>query len=374
MSSTALDRIPASNGTPGRLGQATAVEQSRAVAEVQAAIVVAQQCPRNVALAIDMMRESCQRKELAERAFFSYKRGKLPNGKDNIVGGPSVHLARELARCWGNIQYGLREMRRDEDASEMLAFAWDVQTNARCDNIVINPHRGYSGGRELTELRDVYENNANVGARRVREAIFAVLPAWYVEEAIARCNHTLVHGDGKPLPLRRASAIEVFGNLGVTLGQLEARFGPSEQWDERAVAQLLIAHRSITRGEITKDEAFPAAGVTAADILATPQAPAAQGQETPAPAGPPAPPVSTQGGKPDLDKLLNVYQQLALDDAEVDTVISWLVPGEWTASTTQVRNLTKNLQNFLRDAGGDQAAARESLWAAYHLAKEAGDG
>ena len=364
---TALDRIPANNGTAGRLGQATAVEQSRAVAEVQAAIVVAQQCPRNVPAAIDMMRESCRRKELAERAFFSYKRGAT-------VTGPSVHLARELARCWGNIQYGLREMRRDDEASEMLAYAWDVQTNARCDNIVINPHRGYTGGRELTDLRDVYENNANVGARRVREAIFAVLPAWYVEEAVEICNQTLKHGDGKPLPLRIASAIEVFGNLGVKVSQLEAKHGPSAKWDERTVAQLLITHRSITRGEISKDEAFPDAGVTAEDILGAPKTPAPQAAQTATPdvarEDQPAVPDSTaphrnQAGKPALDKLTALFEQMQLDDVEQSTVEHWLAGGAWTASKAQVKNVTDVLADFLQTAGGDVAEARTAMWAQY---------
>ena len=63
---------------PSRIGQATAVEQSRAIAEVHAAIVVAQQCPRDVQQAIRDMRDSCRQKALAERAFFRYSRGDGP--------------------------------------------------------------------------------------------------------------------------------------------------------------------------------------------------------------------------------------------------------------------------------------------------------
>src|SRR5918998_422813 len=44
---------------PGRIGQATAVEQSRAVAEVEAAIIVAQRCPRNIDAALQAMEYSC---------------------------------------------------------------------------------------------------------------------------------------------------------------------------------------------------------------------------------------------------------------------------------------------------------------------------
>src|SRR3546814_12413141 len=78
---------------PARIGQGTAVEQSRAVAEVQAAIVVAQQVPRDINAAIAEMRQSCQQPSLAARAFFRYSRG-----QGHITGAP-VHLARQLARC-----------------------------------------------------------------------------------------------------------------------------------------------------------------------------------------------------------------------------------------------------------------------------------
>jgi hypothetical protein len=250
---------------PARVGQGTAVEQSRAVAEVQAAIVVAQQCPRNVQFAVAEMRQSCQQKGLAERAFFRYSRG------GSTVSGPSVHLARELARCWGNIQYGLTELRRDDEygESEMQAFAWDVQTNARSSQVFIVPHkRDVKGGpKKLVDLRDIYENNANNGARRLREAIFSVLPAWFVEEAKDICLRTLEQGGDKPLPQRIADAIRLFEGMGVTSDRIEQKVGrPSAQWTAFDVAQLGVTYKSVQRGEVALDEEFPAERVTLAEI------------------------------------------------------------------------------------------------------------
>lgn len=261
---------------PARIGQGTAVEQSRAVAEVQAAIVVAQQCPRDINAAIAEMRQSCQQMFLAERAFFRYSRG-----SGNITGA-SVHLARELARCWGNIQYGLVEMRRDDEfgQSEMQAFAWDVEKNSRNSSTFIVPHkRDQKGGpKQLTDMRDIYENNANNGARRVREAIFAILPPWFVEEAKQLCTKTLADGGGKPLPQRIADAIRAFEGIGVTQDRIETKLGrPSGKWTEHDVAQLLVAFQSIQRGEVTADEEFPLPRVTVDEI-------AKQATPTPAPA------------------------------------------------------------------------------------------
>ncbi len=147
---------------------------------------------------IDMQR-SCSRRSLAEQAFFRFPRG------GEQVTGESVHLARELARCWGNLQYGIKELRRDDEfgQSEMLAFAWDVadQHPLRQTTFIVPHLRDTRGGAErLTDVRDIYENNANMGARRVREMIFAILPAGSPRKPSAICYRTLDGDDGGTLP------------------------------------------------------------------------------------------------------------------------------------------------------------------------------
>lgn len=247
------------------ISQATAIEQARAVAEVQAAIIVAQQCPRSMQRAIDEMRESCKQQALAERAFFRYSRA------GSAITGPTVHLARELARCFGNVQYGITELRRDDDkgTSEMQAFAWDVERNTRNSNTFVVPHaRDTKDGRKpIVDLRDVYENNANMGARRLREAIFAILPTWFTEEAKDICSATLRNGGGKPLAQRVADAIKVYEGLGIVVDQLEQKQGrKADKWTEHDVAALGVTYKSIQRGEITVEEEFPPQRVTVDEI------------------------------------------------------------------------------------------------------------
>jgi hypothetical protein len=266
---------PAAVAAPGRVGQATAVEQSRAVAEVQAAVIVAQQCPRNTFDSRTEMQASCAMMGLAERAFYRYTRG------GSAVSGPSVHLARELARCWGNVQYGIAELRRDDvhGESEMQAWAWDVQTNSRSSQTFIVPHmRDKKGGAErLTDLRDIYENNANMGARRLREAIFSILPPWFTEEAKDLCSQTLENGNGKPLPERVEGAVKAFEALGVDVDRLEQKLGrPRARWNAYDISQLQIVHKSIRRGEVTVEDEFPATRVTVTEITAAPPAPPAE--------------------------------------------------------------------------------------------------
>ncbi len=263
--SAALQSNTAATPPPTRIGQGTAVEQSRAVAQVQAAMLIAQQYPRNVFAALAEMRQACNLTRLAEQAFYSY-----PKGGQQVV-GPTVHLARELARIWGNLDYGLVEMLRDDThgQSELQAFAWDLQTNTRNSSTFILPHRrAGAGAKLLTDIQDIYENNANNGARRVREAIFAVLPRAFVDEAQELCHKTLADGGGIPLPDRVTKAVEAFATLAVTVEQLERRLGsPMAQWKPIDLAQLTILFASIRRGETRAAEEFAAPPVSTAEIL-----------------------------------------------------------------------------------------------------------
>lgn len=251
---TTLDRL--AEPTSGDISQTTAVEQARAVAEVSAAVRVGLEFPRDMARAEGEMKDACGRLALAQRAFYS-----VPNRGS----GPSVHLARELARIWGNVQYGVHELRRDDEAgmSEIQAFAWDVQTNVRSTRTFQVPHQRMARGKRtpLTDLGDVYLNNQNVGARAVRECIFTVLPTWFTETAQDICNKTLRDGEGVPLAERIDQMVGAFaGEFHVTPAQLEERFGTKRgQWDAGVVAQATVLFTSLRRGETTVAAEFPVA-------------------------------------------------------------------------------------------------------------------
>lgn len=196
-----------------------AVESSRAIAEAQGKLVIAKRFPRNEIDAFAKVMTACQRKSLAEKAFYSYPRG------GETVQGPTIRFAEELARCWGNLDYGIKELSQGNGNSEMQAYCWDLETNTMSVQNFTNPHRKEVGKtiKELTSLRDIYENNANMAARRLRARILAVLPSDLVDEAIKECRKTLTGNNETPLIDRVKSMTVAFAKIGVTQEMIEGR-------------------------------------------------------------------------------------------------------------------------------------------------------
>ncbi len=237
--------------------EATKIETSRAIAEVQAAVVVAQQRPRNMDDAVAEMRMSCNSMALAEHAFYRFNRG------DGVVADASISLARELARCFGNIDYGLKELSRDDvrGMSEMQAYAWDLQKNSRASTIFLVPHlRDKTGGtKKLMSMRDIYENNANNGARRLREMIWQVLPIYFIEEAKDLCRATVKRENSKtPIDKQVAECVAAFATIKVSAPMIEAKMGVKiDKLTGDDIVVLRAVYKSLKNGETTQAEEFP---------------------------------------------------------------------------------------------------------------------
>ena len=196
-----------------------AIEASRAIAEAQGKLVIAKRFPRDEVKAYAKTIEACQRPQMAAKAFYSFPR------QGSTVEGPTIRFAEELARCWGNIDYGIKELSQDDGKSEMQAYAWDLETNAQSVQNFTNPHQREARGKmvRLTSQRDIYENNANMATRRLRSRILAILPAWFVEGAIAECKKTLAGRNDIPLTDRVRNMVVQFAKVGVSQEQIERR-------------------------------------------------------------------------------------------------------------------------------------------------------
>lgn len=265
---TDLDTIAQPRTIVPTATQATAVEQARAVAEVAAAVRVAQENPRDETRAIARMRQVCGQRALADRAFYS-----LPRAGGRVE-GTTVHTARSLAACWGNLDYGIRELRRDDAAgeSEMQAWAWDQEANVRSSRSFVVPHAIMAGKgadkkrKALTDLGDIANNNNSVAARAVRETIFTVLPVWFIAEAEEILTATLNGSGGdKPLAAQVADMIASYEtNVGVTRSQLEAYLAlPTSEWTAQTLGVLRVLGGELARGEKRVEDEFTAPEVIA---------------------------------------------------------------------------------------------------------------
>lgn len=199
-------------------GASAAALAQREVAEVQAAMTIAKRFPRDPILAMDRILQACARPGLAQASLYQYSRG----GTD--IAGPSIRLAEELARGWGNILCGVTELTRGGGVSECLAYAWDLESNFRDEKRFQVKHwrDTKGGGYALKDERDIYELIANQGARRKRACLLAVIPGDVQEAAVRQCELTL-KTKADLSPERIKGMVEKFAALGITAQQIEKK-------------------------------------------------------------------------------------------------------------------------------------------------------
>lgn len=212
-------RVPAN--APGINAGAVTIESSKAIAEAQGKLIIAKNFPRDEHLAYAKAIEACKRKSLAEKAIYSYPRS------GSTISGPSIRLAEELARCWGNVDFGIKELSQKDGESEMSAYCWDMETNTMSSQTFVVAHvRDTKKGQvRLTEQRDIYENNANMAGRRLRARILAILPPDLVEAAVLECKKTLAGNNDTPISDRINKMVVAFNKFGVKIDVIEKRLG-----------------------------------------------------------------------------------------------------------------------------------------------------
>lgn len=202
---------------------AVSIEMSRAMAEVQLAMDRAWRNPRNEADARTQIIGCCSRLSFAEDAIYTYPRG------GETVTGLTIRAAEEFQRIWGNMQAGLKELAYYENETEIQAYCWDLQANNKQEITFRSEHKRVtkSNTKILTDPRDIYENNANLGARRKRAMILACLPEDLKREAEDECRKTIASGGAgsKPLSERIETLVRAFSKFGVQSAHIETKLG-----------------------------------------------------------------------------------------------------------------------------------------------------
>lgn len=238
---------------------AVTIESMRAVAEVRGQIQLAKMFPRDLNAAYRELMDACRIPALADVAFYT-----LPRGNSKIS-GPTIRLAEEIARVYGNFEFGHRELGRHAATanafgySEIEVFAWDKQTNNRSIRQITVEHSLDVGGstRALKTQADIDNKIANVASKQLRGRILSMMPKWLVESAIQECTKTLAGSNEVPLSERVRRAVDAFGKIGVSLEQIEAAIGkPSEQFNTEDLVDLTGFRNMIKEGAAI-DDVFP---------------------------------------------------------------------------------------------------------------------
>lgn len=219
-----------------RTGGIVSVESQRAIAEVQARMLIARANPRDPIRAMETILNDCCRPTLAKSAVYQYARG----GTD--IRGPSIRLAEAIAQRWGNIASGIKEMTRHGEYSECVAYAWDLETGFYDERQFQVRHwrDTRQGGYALSDERDVYELIANFGQRRKRAVLLTVIPGDVTEAALQQCEKTMAaKADTSPAGIKRM--LDAFAEFGVTAPQIEARI--QRRIDAIQPAQIVALER-----------------------------------------------------------------------------------------------------------------------------------
>ena len=227
---------------------------NRQAQEVQAAMIMAKRFPRDTVQAYSNIMNTCKRPSLAEQAEYTFPRG------NQKITGPSIRLAEAIAQNWGNIDCGVIELSQNNNKSEMFAFAWDLETNTRISKTFTVPHTRDTrqGSKKLTDMRDIYEMTANMGARRLRACILGIIPGDVVEKAVEQCRNTLKGNYTEPLQDRLIKLFEYFQDkFGVNREQIEEYLGyKSESFNENDFIKLKGVVSSIKDGMSCVEDYF----------------------------------------------------------------------------------------------------------------------
>jgi hypothetical protein len=250
-----VEETPLSTSVSSTMELAPSAAMMEKQTEIQGAIIVARRFPRNEEAAFERLIRSSRRTSFAEEAEYSFPRG------GTTVTGPSVSLAREAARLWGNIRYGLEVVLDTSEERHIRGWAWDLETNTKVaaeDYFAKLIQRKGKGGPVQwvkPDERDLRELTFRRGAILVRNCLLQLLPRDLIEDARSQCRATLAKDAAQDPDSARKAILRAFSEINVSADQLQAYLGhPVGQSTAEEIAELRAVYQSIKDGNSTWSE------------------------------------------------------------------------------------------------------------------------
>lgn len=224
--------------------------ESKELSEIKGKMYLARQFPRDPDWSLQNVLRECKRLELASAAQYEYPKG------DKVVKGPSIRLVEVLARHWGNILSGVTEIESSGEDTTIRCFAWDLETNTSDEKTFSVKHERSTkkGSYKVTDERDIYEVVANKGARRKRACLLALLPGWYVDEALRECDNTLAADITEGTAEKVVAA---FAEYGITAEQISEKLSKDiDKLSKNDIVKLRHLYSAIKDGFVKASDAF----------------------------------------------------------------------------------------------------------------------
>jgi hypothetical protein len=230
---------------------------AREESELKAAIIVAKRFPRDEQAAYVKLLKSCERPSFAENSRYCFPRA----GQE--IEGPSIDMAREAARCWGNIMYGLRIVSEDEERLHIQGWAKDLETNNtvsaedKFKKLIFRKN----GGWQKPDERDLRELMNRRGAICVRNALLQLLPPDIIEDAFRAAKETSAKAVKGEIKQNRADAIrrlaKGFFEIGVTTEMLASYLKHTlDVVTEDEITKLRAIWKSLVDGISKREDYF----------------------------------------------------------------------------------------------------------------------
>jgi hypothetical protein len=230
---------------------------AEAQADIQSAIIIARRFPRNEEKVYAGLLKACTRTSFADDAIYSFPRYDSEQKKKVEISGPSVKLAREAARLWGNIRHGFTVIADSEDTRTIEGFAYDLETNTRVAQQTTFTKIVYrrEGGWQPANERDTREMTSRHGAFLIRNSILQLIPSDFIDDALAIAEKTLNEKIEKDPDEQKKAIIASFSSLSVPIDELEAYLGHNLSTASPAeLRQLRTIYKSIFDGNSTWNE------------------------------------------------------------------------------------------------------------------------
>ena len=241
---------------------------SGSVAEIQGAILIAMQYPRNEDAAIVKLASACKSLTFAEEAIYKFPRGgsrdcahewdwnieRCKRCNAALINGPSVAFAREAARIWGNNRSGIRVITDTDEFRLIEGWAWDLETNRQVSYQTQFKKLVYRKGKGwlVPDERDLRELTNRQGAILVRNCLLELFPKHITTDSLRICVTTMTSEVKQNPDAQRKMMILAFSDIGVSVEMLEKNLGHKiAESSPTEIANLRAAYKSIADGQAT---------------------------------------------------------------------------------------------------------------------------